>query len=49
MIFNWINSEIHTETHYNQTVEIQRQREHLKTRKREANHYVQWTLNKPNS
>ena len=39
-----MNSEIHTETHENQT--FNKQRENLESRKREGTHYIQVTLSK---
>ena len=41
-----MNSEIHTETHENQT--FNKQRENLESRKREGTHYIQGILNKMN-
>ena len=40
-----MNSETHTETHYNQTFK-NKERENLKSSKREANHHIQGILNK---
>lgn len=38
--------EIHTETHYNHTFEIQRvQQKNIERRKREETHHIKWSSN----
>ena len=41
-----MNIETHSKTHYNQTVERQRQKENFESNKREATHQLQGILNK---